>query len=470
MQKKVEDYINKWGMLSYGDTVIVGLSGGADSVCLFFLLKELSAKMGFRIVAVHVNHGLRGEAADADEAYVRKICQDSGVLLESYHVDIHAFARTEKLSTEEAGRVARRQAFEDAMKKYGGNKIALAHHQDDNAETFFLHAARGSRLKGLGGIYPVNGEYIRPLLCVERKEIEGYLEEKGIDYCIDASNEENIYTRNRIRNHVIPYFTEHINPRTVQHLNGAMEQLREIQGFMDRQTAKASALCVAWEEGAAFVREEALRSEDALIQTMVIYQTLAGVCGQEKDLEDKHVGMTLELLEKQTSKSVNLPYGMRALRTYGGIRITKTPENTGESLRETILPVKEQPEGSIRVGKTCISWKVFSNSTEEPAIPKKTYTKWFDYDIIDKDICARTRRAGDRIIIDSRGSAQKLKSYFINEKIPAAERESVLLIAEGPDVLWITGYRQSKAYQVTDRTNTILEIKINGGTCNGGDN
>lgn len=473
MQKKVEDYINRWNMLVPGDTVIVGLSGGADSVCLFFLLKELSPKMRFRIVAVHVNHGLRGEAADADEDYVRMICKAGSIPLECYHLDILSFAGKEKLSTEEAGRIARRYAFEEVLEKHGGTKIALAHHQDDNAETFLLHAARGSRLKGLGGIYPVNGKYIRPLLCVSRKEIEGYLTEKGIDYCIDASNKDNIYTRNRIRNHVLPYFTEYINPQTVQHLNSAMEQLRDIQGFMERETKRAETACVMWENGTALIAGRKIQEEDPLIQNMVIYQTLVKVCGQEKDLEEKHVNMIRELLKKQTGRSINLPYKMRALRTYTGIQLSKMPDReegklcdkTQEKL-EITLPVKEQSEGSVWLGGTCISWKKISDFGQEQMIPKKTYTKWFDYDIIDKDISVRTRRAGDRIVIDGRGKTQKLKSYFINEKIPAVKRESILLIAEGQDILWITGYRQSKAYQVTARTNTILEIKINGGTCN----
>lgn len=473
MQKKVEDYINRWNMLVHGDTVIVGLSGGADSVCLFFLLKELSVKMGIRLIAVHVNHGLRGKEADADETYVRTLCKNNSIPLECYHIDVSALASAKKLSAEEAGRIARRRAFEETLEKYRAAKIALAHHQDDNAETFLLHAARGSRLKGLGGIYPVNGKYIRPLLCVSRKEIEGYLEEKGIDYCIDASNKENIYTRNRIRNHVLPYFVEYINPQTVQHLNSAMEQLREIQGFMERETARAVNACVVWENDAALVVEEQIQREDPLIQSMIVYRTLVKVCGREKDLEEKHVDMVLDLFKKQTGRSIDLPYRMRALRTYEGIRLSgksdkaenKLCEKTQEEV-EIILPVKEQSEGSVWAGGTCISWKVLSDFEQGQRIPKKTYTKWFDYDIIDKDISVRTRRAGDRIVIDSRGNTQKLKSYFINEKIPVTKRESILLIAEGSDILWITGYRQSKAYQVTARTNTILEIKINGGTSN----
>lgn len=474
MLKKVEAYIKKWNMLSPSDTVIAGVSGGADSVCLFYLLKELSVEMGFALKAVHVNHKLRGEAADADEAYVGRICGEQGIALISYHIDVKELARKEKLSQEEAGRVARRRAFDDAVQRCGGTKIALAHHQDDNAETFLLHGARGSRLKGLGGIYPVNGMYIRPLLCVTREEIEGYLEKNGIDYCIDASNGEDTYTRNRIRNHVLPYFTEYINPRTVQHLNGAMEQLREIQGYMERQTEAAFTRCVeVHSQTEWFIDGARLEREDEVLRPMLLREAMVRLCGREKDIQEIHVQILAGLMERQTGRSVNLPYQMRALRTYGGILLCKEMPGSfcgsGDS-EEQIIPLAAQKEGSLMFGQFRLYWRIFSISVSKQQIPKKTYTKWFDYDIIKHSIGVRTRRSGDRIVIDGRGGTQKLKSYFINEKIPAGIRDSIPLIAEGSEILWIAGYRQSKAYQVTDRTSTILEITINGGTCNGGDN
>lgn len=477
MKKKVKEYIKKWNMLTRTDTVIVGVSGGADSVCLFYLMLELAEEEGFDLRAVHVNHMLRGEAADADEAYVRRICGEHHVELTCHRIDVQELSRREKLSQEEAGRIARRRVFEETARKCGKAKIALAHHQDDNAETFFLHAARGSKLKGLGGIYPVNGMYIRPLLCVTRKEIEAYLEKNGIDYCIDGSNEEDTYTRNRIRNHVLPYFTEYINPRTVEHLNGAMEQLREIQGFMERRTEAAVNSCVVKKSFAEyFVDGERLAQEDEVIRPMVLRKVLTELGGMEKDIQEIHVQILLELMEKQTGRSVNLPYGMRALRTYGGILLERPEREMRDGQRDTkqqeeqMIPLETQSEGTVVYRQFQISWRIFPISESKQSLPKKTYTKWFDYDIMEHSIGVRTRRSGDRIVIDRQGSTQKLKSYFINEKIPAGIRDSIPLIAEGREILWIAGYRQSKAYQVTERTTTILEITINGGTCNGGDN
>jgi len=234
MLEKVKNYVKKWQMLTEEDCVIVGVSGGADSVCLLLMLLEMRKEIGFDIVAVHVNHGLRGEEADEDEAFVKQFCVERDVLLETYFANIEDVAKERKMSTEEAGREVRRECFEQARIKYKGTKIALAHHQNDNAETFLFRLARGTGLKGLGGMAPVKDEYIRPLLCVARNEIEAYLREQGISYCADASNESDEYTRNRIRNHMIPYLETEINSKTIEHMSETMEQMRQVQDYLEQ--------------------------------------------------------------------------------------------------------------------------------------------------------------------------------------------------------------------------------------------
>ena len=290
MLNRIKKFMEKWHMLTAGDTVIAGVSGGADSMCLLFVLEELRKSMEFDLVIVHVNHGIRGEAADADEEYVRDICRKLGLTCEVFHVNVPEYARKEKLSEEEAGRELRRKAFRETAIKYGGTRIALAHHQDDNAETFFLHLARGSKMKGLGGICPVKGDYIRPLLCVNRMEIEEFLEKKGILYCMDATNLEDTYTRNKIRNHVIPYFTENINSKTVEHINGAMEQLREVQEYLERRMREAYRKCVKEERGKIHISEQEFRKQDELIGRMVLRQAM--VCLSKKEnrkTKTKHI-------------------------------------------------------------------------------------------------------------------------------------------------------------------------------------
>lgn len=466
MLKKVENYIRQWKMLEKGDKVVVGLSGGADSVCLFLILEELRKKIGFEMLAVHVNHGIRGEEAKADEEFVKTLCEKKEIPCRSVSVDIPKMAVEYRMSEEEAGRTARREIFEQAAEEWGGTRIALAHHQDDNAETFFLHLARGSGLRGLGGIYPVNGMYIRPLLCVGRKEIEDYLKGREMPYCIDATNMEDAYMRNRIRNHVIPYFKENINEKTVEHMNRSMDQLREIWDYMERQTEGAYQICTDQNGEKICIHADAYHRQERLIRKMILRKALALVAEHEKDLEQVHVEKLEGLFEKQVGKRLDLPYGVCACRTYEGIELKRKKKDTELAEEEKNLDL-QQVSGKITYGKWEISYRIFGKEECRCQIPKKTYTKWFDYGIIKQSVAVRTRRAGDFIVIDESGGRQKLKSYFINKKIPAAERAGIPLIAEGSEILWIVGCRQSKAYQVTEQTTKILEITINGGTLNG---
>ena len=179
MWRKVEKYMEQYHMIKRGDRIVLGVSGGADSISLFFVMVGLCKKYNIDIVVVHVNHGIRGEDAKRDEEYVQRLCERHGVPFECVRVNIRELAKQEKMSEEEAGRKVRYEAFANVAKKYGCNKIAVAHNQNDVSETVLLNMFRGSGLKGLVGIEPVRGNVIRPLLCVKRSEIETYLLERG---------------------------------------------------------------------------------------------------------------------------------------------------------------------------------------------------------------------------------------------------------------------------------------------------
>lgn len=460
MLRKVEQFIDQWEMLSENDVVIVGVSGGADSVALLLILDELRKNRKFSIHVVHVNHGIRGADAAHDESYVQQLCEARGISFSCVRVDVPVYAKEQKISEEEAGREVRRNAFQKAMKDYNGTKIALAHHQEDNAETFFLNLARGSKLKGLGGIYPVKGEYIRPLLCVGRKEIETFLEERNVKYCMDATNLEDTYMRNRIRNHVLPYFRDHINDKTVEHVNAAMEYLREVQGYLEEQQQIAYEAIVSKEKNAIVLKEEPFGKTPEIIRKMVIRCALAEMAGREKDLEETHIHAVALLMQKQTGRRLDLPYGLTAKRSYEGIvigRKTKILE------AENILEITLKDGACWKYEDKTISCRIFEKPEGEVFVPKKTFTKWFDYDIIKGNVSVRTRRPGDKIVIDADHHSKKLKSFYIDEKIPSEKRDHIPVLAIDKDILWVIGYRQSKNYQVTKETKTIVEIVVNGG-------
>ena len=208
MKNKILTYINKENLLKRGEKVIVTCSGGADSIFLLHILN----KLGFECVVAHCNFHLRGEESDRDENFVSEFCKNEGITLLVEHFDTKQFAAENKLSIEMAARELRYNWFEKVRAEYNAGAIAVAHHSDDSIETILLNLLRGTGLKGICGIRPRNGFIVRPLLCVNRKEIEEYLAENGIGYITDSTNLENEYTRNKIRNIVMPILRE-INPQ-----------------------------------------------------------------------------------------------------------------------------------------------------------------------------------------------------------------------------------------------------------------
>lgn len=454
-------------MIARGDRVIAGVSGGADSVCLFFVLLELRQTLDFELAVVHVNHGLRGADADADERFVQNLCSRYGIPLEVSHVNLELIAKNRKQSLEEAGRNVRREAFAAAMKKYGAGKIALAHHQNDNAETLLWNLCRGSGLTGLGGIRPVNGCYIRPLLCMTRKEIENFLAKREQLYCMDETNDGTDYTRNRLRHLILPVLEEKINPQSVKHMNDTMQQMQELREYMECQAQRAQRECVVWESAErCLINKERFLVYPRILQTFIIRDCLKGVHGQLADFEQIHVEEILNLFDRQAGRKLCLPERVTARRVYEGVRLCKdTGKDTrgGEStshLPSVFLNIPGEtrlPEQGLLVRCTLVK-KPDDFSIKE--IPENIYTKWFDYDIIEKDLCIRGKTPGDYITIDKAGHTKKLKSWFINEKIPAGERTEIPLLAKDNDILWIIGHRMSCAYQVSERTKQILQIEI----------
>lgn len=455
-------------MIESGDRIVAGISGGADSVCLFFALLELQKEMDFAFYAVHINHGYRGEASDRDEQFVRDLCEKYGVPLQVFSVDLESTAKKRKQSLEEAGREIRRELFEKEMQSRNACKIALAHHENDNAETFLWNLCRGCGLHGLGGIRPVNGVYIRPLLGMTRGEIETFLQKRQQPYCTDATNLETDYTRNKLRHLVLPVLEEQINRQTIRHMNTTMEELRELDDYVEMQVEAAYQACVEKEQDEiCLIRKKPLLQYPELLQNKVIFRCLAETAATQKNLGRVHVEDVRALLEKQPGRSLDLPARVRAVREYEGVRLKKIRYEKEQFVKDryteqnavclAIPGTTVLPEQNLKVTCRILEKNPLSEGTD---IPQKTYTKWFDYDIIKKCLHIRTRQSGDWITVDGAGHRQKLKSWFVNEKIPYKQREEIPLIAEGNQILWILGYRMGSAYRISSETRRILRIDV----------
>ncbi len=467
MLDRVRAFTEKYQMIRPGDRIVAGISGGADSVCLLFLLKELCGEKGAALSAVHVNHCLRGAEADGDEAYVRELCGSLEVPLSVRSFDVQGRAKREHLTLEEAGRLCRYEAFAEEAERLGGARIAVAHHAGDQAETVLFQLFRGSGLKGLSGMSPARDNIIRPLLCAEREEIETWLTGRGIAWRTDSTNLSMDYTRNRIRGDILKTARESVNAKAIRHVAEAAAELGEVEAFLERKTAEAYRLCVREEDGARFVFTNAFSMQDPLIGSRLLRRCMVELGGL-KDVERVHIEMLRELFEKQTGSRMDLPGGRSARREYEGVRLSRSEKPARQQDGEKTSPISFCPEipGSVAIRGQ--KWK-FTLYPEEKIeiIPQKTYTKWFDYDKIKKCLEIRGRKPGDYLEINRAHGRKKLKAYLIDEKVPVSERDELLLLADGAHIVWIPGHRISEAYKVTEETRNILKVQISGGNEHG---
>lgn len=466
MINQVLEYIKENKMLTYNDKVIVGVSGGADSVCLFFVLLELKKLFHLDLYVIHVNHGLRGLQAKEDACYVEELSKKYQVNFTLIQADIKELAKKYGISEEESGRNVRYEAFEQVCQQYQGNKIAIAHNMNDRAETALFNLFRGSGIKGLTGISPVRDNIIRPLLCVSRQQIEHYLAEKNISFCQDATNFQTEYTRNKLRLKVLPYVIENINSKAIEHIVQTSVMLDEVESYLEKNIMDCYLNIVKVENGQySFLTEEFLQ-QDIVIQKGIIRMIIKELAGRLKDITSEHVDMVLSLANNSVGKSVNLPYHMIGTRGYEDISLyieKKDSSNINEELADS-NSVEIQVPGNYFL-KEMDQYVEFSviKYKKNLIIPRNGCTKWFDYDKIENTVILRTRKIGDFIQIDHKGSKKKLKSYFIDKKIPREDRDHIPLVADGNHIMWIIGDRISEAYKIDKDTKNILMVKLYGG-------
>lgn len=488
-EQKVFTFIEKHRLLSPGERVVVGVSGGADSVCLLFVLAKWAGKNGGALHVVHVNHGIRADAAE-DAAYVERLCAGLGIPFTLEERNVRAEAARCGRSEEEMGRIVRYEAFREAAKKAGADKIAVAHNADDQAETMLFHLFRGTGLTGLAGMCPERDRIIRPLLCLERREIEEYLACRGIAYCRDATNETDAYARNRIRRHILPFAEAEVSGGSVRHMARTALQLQEIDSYLEEQTRAAFRQVAGEKAGKGAERFkiscEAFRALPPVIARRLILRLLERLSPSHCDIAAAHVEDTFALFCKEGNGSLNLPYGICARKQYdtGCLMREREAEDGGECPRPDgegaeqrercespaprALPVTVDLSGIgdeetvIRISETeSVCFRIFSFEKNQE-IPKNQCTKWFDCDKINKLVTVRTRRTGDFLSIrgDGAPARQPLKRYMVNEKLPAEERDSVPLLADGAHILWVIGRRISEYYKVDRNTKRILQVQL----------
>ena len=457
LEHRVRETMEQYHMLEPGDRVIAAVSGGADSVCLLALLCALREPLEIRIRALHVHHGLRGEEADRDADFVRSLCEGLHVPCHILKVDVRGLAAEKGMSEEEAGRFLRYEALEkeasdweseDRSGQDGGSadssfrpvKIAVAHHSGDQVETILHNLFRGSGLFGMKGIVYRRGRIIRPLLDVDRDCILKWLADHNLPYVQDSTNDTLHYTRNRIRNQLLPEIEQYVNRGAAGNILRLGRLAAQADEYLESQAAAWIKAHVRKNPG-AYIPAEAFLQEPEILRSYVVMSLLKELGGASRDLGLVHVSQVMELAGRAVGKQVDLPYGLSAIREYEGIWMGR-----GD-------PAAEEEWGDLPI----VDMEVFSRK-KGMEFPKNVYTKWFDCDKIKGTPVVRTRRPGDFIVL-SDNNHKALNRFMIDEKIPRQMRDKIPLLADGSHVMWIIGYRISEYYKIGPDTVRVLQAE-----------
>ena len=452
MYNKVIETIKKFNMLNNGENVVVGLSGGADSCALTHILARLSEKMDLHITAVHINHGIRGEEAERDERSAEEFCRRLNIEFIAYHCDIPSEAAKRGIGEEEAGRLVRYEKFYETAGKKNGAKTAVAHNMNDKAETLIMNLCRGAGMKGLAGIKPVGGSIIRPLIFCTRDEIEKYCDDNNIEYCTDSTNLQNEYTRNKIRNILLPWLSENINPAAGMNMANASELLREEEEYLESK-AQEQYKKLLKDSGDGFVslNADGLASEHGVIRRRVLRIALRSLRPDMRDFGRKHTESAEDILMGDTGRRISLHGGITVSKGYGMINILYDREKQGAFCYD-IEPGKKY---FIKETESYVLLSLNEEKNIKNAV--NICTKKIDYDKIKDKIQLRTRQTGDFISI--KNGRKKIKDIFIDDKIPSDKRDSYPLLVCGKSVI-IVGDRLGTDYYVGQDTKNILYIYI----------
>ncbi len=496
--EKVISYIKENELISEGDTIVEGISGGADSVCLFLMLEEYKKEVNFNTVVVHVHHGIRQKSADKDEKFVRKLCEDHGVELKSYRKNIPLICKITKESEEECGRRIRYEIFDEVCAQYENAKIAVAHHMNDQAETVIFRIIRGSGIKGLTGMEARRDNIIRPLLCLKKEEIEEYLDANGQSWRIDETNGKLEYSRNYIRRKIMPKL-ESVRKNAVEHINALSGEAAEINDFMEK---KANELLDAASKEAdrkyltkglsEKYKADVLTQAEPILLKFAVRALIVRAGVSIKDVTRSHIDSLCEMIAKPKSGEIHLPKGVTVVRESGIVYIkpqedfkADIEEIPEENIPDLVMPTSNIPASLTMPAAPSVKnhesgFKFFYPVTGEgdtalpdgsvvscrilnefslKAVPDETYVKWMDYGKLSSDMCLRTRKSGDYLVINSKGNEGNLKNYMINEKIPKSERDNIPLLASGSKIYWVLGHRISEDVKVTADTTTVIEFR-----------
>lgn len=456
---KVLSTINKHNLIQKGDKIVLGLSGGPDSVCLLHVLNRLKKDFNIEIYAAHLNHQIRGIEAQKDALYVSKLCEDMGIIFFVKSINVPKYCENEGLSLEEGARKLRYEMFYEIKDKIKANKIAIGHNLNDQAETVMMRIMRGTGLKGLKGIdYIRDNCIIRPILDVERSEIEEYCEAYNLNPRIDKTNLENIYTRNKIRLDLLPYMKDNFNSNVIESIVRMSNSLKSDNDYIEKEAeAKFREVSNIKEKGFVEINLDDFVCLHNAIKVRVLRNSIKHILGDTNFVDQRHIEDIMSLEDNsKVNKMLTLPRNIFVYRKKDSIILTNE-EIVSEEI-EFYYNIPSNGFIKIKELKQIIETQVMSIDRYK-SMKLDNSSKGFDFNKVKGGIVIRSRRQGDKIKL-AMGS-KKVKDLFIDLKIPREERCKIPIITDSEGIICVGDYKISENYKIDENTKEVLKINFN---------
>lgn len=462
--ERVVHTIHHYRMITSGDRILVGVSGGIDSVVLLYILHHLRARLGIEVCSAHLNHQFRGQEAVRDADFVRRFSEQLAVPCYTESRNVPEVMKQQKLSPQDAARQVRYQFFETLAREIGAQKIATAHTADDQAETLLIGLLRGVGTHGLGGVQPVlNGRIIRPLLTTTRNQIEEFAQAEHLEYVVDSSNTDRKYLRNAVRLDLLPMLQQHFNPSIVRRLAAYTQLFREDAAFIEQiATERFQVICKNVGETRK-INLDLFANECITIQRELMYKTFESLTGTRQGLETRHVRAVIALFNRKAAgKQLSLPCKIVAYRSYEWGYLRKQRE---DSAHIVVSPLSIAVPGTTHFDR----WRIETEITETiPARLTETrrshgseeVVQCLDYECLVAPLVVRYRLPGDAFRPLGMQGKKTIKKFFIDRKIPRDQRTSIPLLADANGIVWVVGLSIDDRVKITKTTRKVVICRV----------
>lgn len=443
--EKFKNFIEENNLIDKGDTIVSAVSGGSDSVFMLEMLLAIKSDYELNIIVCHVNHGLRGAEAQRDEDFVKKLAEKNGLIYEVEHIDMAGYAKEHSLTCEEAGRKLRYLFFEDIKEKYKADKVAIAHNENDVAETIFLNIFRGTGLDGLESIPLRRDFYIRSILCFEKSEILDFLKENNIHYVDDSTNFTNDYKRNMIRNEIIPFIKKNFNENIVSSMSRLASIAKENNLYLEDiindkyiNNVKSNT-----------IDREGFNELNHYEKTLVLRKFLRENLNYLNNISKDNIEDMINLISLDSGKKYDIDGKHYLVNDFDKTIFKKLDINE----------LSEEISLDFKLDKV---YNIYGSKFKFVLSDKILSKKYLDYDLLTGKLSLRNRRSGDRFNPFGMKGSKKIKDYFVDKKVSSDDRSKVLFLMNGDEIAYVVGYDIADKYRASSKTKNYLNVIMEG--------